>query len=257
VILERVLCTLWYLCFPAILVWHSVRIYLVECVTSYLVGFCGRFWLHIGGKLLCCCRCRCWRNKRWCVCFEYIDDDFPHTDESLCNSTTNDAGTKAAGAKAGVQEAGRAVSNGVEWRRIEDILVFKAHERTNPCLFAGEIEPADIQQGGLGDCWLTAAFAALTMSPGAIQNCFLTQEYDRRGCYEIQLYDGRKRKFETIVVDDFVPVHKPKDASEPVRTLFASPHDNELWVLLLEKAFAKMLGSYRLRDIIITIRTLD
>eukprot|EP01050_Picozoa_sp_SAG11_P050272 SAG11_NODE_27925_length_327_cov_0.754386_1_plen_37_part_10 len=30
-----------------------------------------------------------------------------------------------------------------------------------PCLFAGEIEPADIDQGGLGDCWLMSSFAAV------------------------------------------------------------------------------------------------
>ena len=243
----HILCALWYIFFPVILVWYSFRIFVVECITSYMVGFCGRFWLTVGRLACCCCKCRCWRHRTWCVCFQYIDEDFPHTDESLCNKTTNESGTKAFRSKA-AQEAGRSTQGGVEWKRIEDILTFKAHQGTTPCLFADEIEPADIDQGGLGDCWLMAAFAALTMSPGAIQNCFKTQEYDRRGCYEIRLYDGRIRKFVTIVIDDYVPVHKQSVAEaskgKVAEPLFAHPHDNELWVLLLEKAFAKMLGSY-------------
>ena len=178
-----------------------------------------------------------------CVCLPWTDAEFPHSEESLCNDTTNEAGKKSFRSKVGV-EAGRSASGGVTWKRIEEVLTFKAHQLSKPCLFAGEIEPADIDQGGLGDCWLLAAFAALTMSPGAIQNCFLTQEYNLRGLYEVRLYDGRQQKFVTIYVDDYVPCHVNKDPKTPVETLFANPHDNELWVLLLEKAFAKLIGSY-------------
>jgi calpain-15 len=44
--------------------------------------------------------------------------------------------------------------------------------------------------------------------------------------------------WETVVVDDFFPCYPD---GGPV---YARGHDNELWVLLLEKAYAKLCGSY-------------
>jgi calpain-15 len=41
------------------------------------------------------------------------------------------------------------------------------------------------------------------------------------------------------VVDDYVPVDK--ESNEPV---FVSPRGNEMWTMILEKAFAKFTGSY-------------
>lgn len=164
-----------------------------------------------------------------------MDKNFPRDDSSLCNETTNEDGRKAFESKAAL-EAGRSTSGGVEWKRIENLFTEKD---ARPCLFSGEIEPADIDQGGLGDCWLMASFAALSMCPGAIQQCFLTKEYNHRGMYEVRLYDARKEQFVTLVVDDYVPCHKGTN-----QTLFANPHGTELWVLILEKAFAKLLGSF-------------
>lgn len=41
-----------------------------------------------------------------------------------------------------------------------------------------------------------------------------------------------------ILVDDYVPVNKSN------KPLFCQPNKNEIWVLLLEKAWAKAHGSY-------------
>jgi calpain-15 len=43
---------------------------------------------------------------------------------------------------------------------------------------------------------------------------------------------------EEIIVDDFIPVN---EVGEP---LFCQPNKNEFWVLILEKAWAKVHGSY-------------
>jgi calpain-15 len=51
------------------------------------------------------------------------------------------------------------------------------------------------------------------------------------------LYDGREKKFKRITVDDYLPA----DGGKPI---FANPNGSELWVLLLEKAMAKLFGSY-------------
>jgi calpain-15 len=51
------------------------------------------------------------------------------------------------------------------------------------------------------------------------------------------LYDGREKKFKRITVDDYLPA----DGGKPI---FANPNGSELWVLLLEKAMAKLFGTY-------------
>jgi hypothetical protein len=100
-------------------------------------------------------------------------------------------------------------------------------------------EANDIYQGQLGDCWLLSAIASLTVKPSLIENLFLTREFNPRGKYQFRFYDSPTSAFTTVTIDDYIPV----DASteEPV---FSAPHGNECWVMLLEKAFAKYMGSY-------------
>lgn len=57
-----------------------------------------------------------------------------------------------------------------------------------------------------------------------------------KGRYEVKLC--HYGVWETVVVDDFFPSY-PKGG--PV---YARGHNNELWVMLLEKAYAKLRGSY-------------
>ncbi|CAE7655448.1 DEK1, partial [Symbiodinium microadriaticum] len=45
-------------------------------------------------------------------------------------------------------------------------------------------------------------------------------------------------------VDEFIPCHPREWWDDEGTPLFARPNGNEAWVLLLEKAFAKMTGSY-------------
>lgn len=66
-------------------------------------------------------------------------------------------------------------------------------------------------------------------------------EASERHKYWIRLYDARigVEKFQKIYIDDYIPC-----LEETRRPVFAKPKGNELWVLLLEKAFAKFVGSY-------------
>ncbi len=240
--LGHCVCVLWYILFPVVWVWQSIRIYPVACICAYIAGACGLLWLRVGKYCCCCCaKTKCVYHQRWCICFPFLDKNFPHSNQALCNEATKDSGKAAFKSKEHALEGGRGISGGIEWRRIEELFMDEETKlmKGRPCLFDHEIEPSDIDQGGLGDCWLMSAMACLTMSRGTIQNCFLTEEYNRRGEYSIRLYNGKKRRFVTVVVDDYVPVHKGTHD-----TLFANPHGCELWVLLLEKAFAKLVGSY-------------
>ena len=120
----------------------------------------------------------------------------------------------------------------VEWRRIPDI--FKDQ---NYLLFEGTIEMADINQGSLGDCYFLASAAALSEYPNLIYHMFRTKKISENGLYEIVFFiDG---KFQLVLIDDYLPVNKKNGT-----IAYARPNKNELWVCLLEKAWAKINGGY-------------
>ena len=126
----------------------------------------------------------------------------------------------------------------VPWKRAPDI-VPKGRGVGRAKLF-DKIEADDVKQGGLGDCWLLSAIASCAEAhPEIIRRLFITQFVEPCGVYRIRLYDVRKEKWVVIVIDDRIPMD---DAN--ARPRFTKPNGNELWVMLLEKAFAKMWGSY-------------
>lgn len=125
----------------------------------------------------------------------------------------------------------------IEWKRGTEIR--EASDKTHPHLFEGGIDAADIAQGALGDCWLMSAFACLAEKHGAIENVFGNREFNPRGKYTIYLWDAVDQRWEGVDVDDTIPFDKNSG-----RPAFAKPKSDELWVLLLEKAFAKFCGSY-------------
>jgi len=105
-------------------------------------------------------------------------------------------------------------------------------------VFLDDIEPNDIKQGMLGDCWLMCALAALSERPDLVRRMFLTKSVNQAGIYRVRLW--KDAEVVTVTVDDYFPCF-PEGL--PV---FSRSHGNELWVLLLEKAFAKLNGSYML-----------
>jgi len=104
------------------------------------------------------------------------------------------------------------------------------------------IEPNDILQGGLGDCWLLSAISALAEFPTYLENIFLNNTLSVDGKYVIKLYDASLKRWIEVTIDDRIPCKKI-NSLKPI-PLYSRMHDNEIYVLLLEKAFAKMSGSY-------------
>eukprot|EP00929_Paragymnodinium_shiwhaense_P084314 TRINITY_DN45073_c0_g1_i1.p1 TRINITY_DN45073_c0_g1~~TRINITY_DN45073_c0_g1_i1.p1 ORF type:complete len:736 (+),score=158.91 TRINITY_DN45073_c0_g1_i1:108-2315(+) len=203
------------LCMPCVLTYNAIRIFWCDCCCGYLSRW---------GMLAACKGC-CWR--------EFADADFPPDDRSI-------------GQVKGDTASGMTSSTGVEWVKASTIAaqeaVAKGQEATAH-LFQGEIEPADVLQGALGDCWLMAALACVAERPEVLQQAIVSKHVDPRGKYYFRLFNQVKSspgtKWVDIVIDDKIPVEpgtlKPK---------FARTHCNEMWVLLLEKAFAKMYGGY-------------
>jgi calpain-15 len=185
-------------------------------------------------QVLCFCNCACTRKASPCCCFEYDDPDFPPMAVSVGPWKDKSA---------------EEVDKEIEWKRgneicsVEEVPGEGTDDVQHIRLFSDKIEPSDIGQGQLGDCWLMTALACLSEFPGAIQNIFETDEYNPRGRYVVRLYCGQKRRWESIVVDDHIPVKRGTDTP-----IFAKPNGKELWVALLEKAFAKFVGNYQKLD---------
>jgi len=103
------------------------------------------------------------------------------------------------------------------------------------CIFKDKIEPDDIKQGVLGDCYFLSALSVLAEQPERIIELFETHEVNEYGIYALRFC--KNGEWSTVIVDDYFPCK----GNTPV---FSRAHGDELWVMLLEKAWAKVHGSY-------------
>ena len=125
----------------------------------------------------------------------------------------------------------RPIDTVIQWRRAVDFFAgdFKIFDT---------IEPNDIKQGKLGDCWFMCALASLAERPELVERLFITKEKSEHGFYQVRFC--KSGEWVRVTVDDYFPCF-PKDTP-----IFSRSHGNELWVLILEKAYAKLHGSYAL-----------
>ncbi|KPA75514.1 putative calpain-like cysteine peptidase putativecysteine peptidase Clan CA family C2 [Leptomonas pyrrhocoris] len=110
-------------------------------------------------------------------------------------------------------------------------------------LFRDGICPGDVEQGELGDCWLMCALATQAEEPKTIMQMFrhpkgadLARRERAIGAYRVSF--NKNGLWRSILVDDYLPV------VAGVPTFAHSSDPCELWPAILEKAFAKMHGSY-------------
>lgn len=123
------------------------------------------------------------------------------------------------------------------WRRPEDFVwVDYAQGLLEPSIFYESIEPNDIREGVLGNSWFTSALATLAERPALIERLFITKEINSLGIYKIKIC--KNGEWTTVTIDDLFPCY-PEGGP-----LFSRGHGNELWVMLIEKAYAKLHGNY-------------
>jgi calpain-15 len=153
---------------------------------------------------------------------QYADPDFPPTRDSLSKSWT------------AMPVRVKMTWSNFQWKRIDEIC-------QAPIKVSDLIEPTDILQGELGDCYFLSALSAIAEFPHRIQKLFDTQEYEASGCYIVSMLDTGV--FKDFIVDDYFPCDRNGLLA------FSGPKVDrgvsELWVLLLEKAYAKRFGSYQ------------
>ncbi|CAH8441341.1 unnamed protein product [Schistosoma rodhaini] len=145
----------------------------------------------------------------------YQDPEFPANDASIGNMPH--------------------VSGRVEWKRPKDINPLAAFCTKSYSRF-------DVDQGALGDCWFASVMATVTKYPALMSNIIPpNQTFKGSGYTGAFVFNfWRFGEWVEVVVDDRIPV--VKGTCNPV--FIHSTDNSEFWSCLLEKAYAKLCGSY-------------
>jgi len=128
----------------------------------------------------------------------------------------------------------RNIGQQFEWKRPGELC-------DDPHMFIGGATRFDIKQGDLGNCWFLAALGSLCAAGDERllhrvipkDNSF-TRDY--AGVFHFQIW--QYGKWIDVVIDDRLPTLNGR------LQFVHSPSKNEFWPALLEKAYAKLNGSY-------------
>jgi hypothetical protein len=104
----------------------------------------------------------------------------------------------------------------------------------------GNPDPADVQQGDLGDCYFLASLAAVANANPSLITGMISDKGG--GTFEVRFYKdtawvGKTFEARTVTVTASFP-------KEGDNWIYAKPSGNKFWVMLVEKAWGKFKGSY-------------
>ncbi len=107
-------------------------------------------------------------------------------------------------------------------------------------MFVGGLDRFDINQGEIGNCWFLAALANLAENKRCFERVVPPHQGfgpDHVGIFKFRFW--RFGEWVEVVIDDRLPTRNGK------LIYVRSVEKNEFWSALLEKAYAKLHGSYK------------
>ena len=161
----------------------------------------------------------------------------------------------------GVPPAGSPSYKNIQWYPLTEISDYAQ-------FFSDGIESNDVIQGGLGDCWFISALSVIATKDYLLRGEFsddilsdkkIDQEENvmlSTGVYPPIFHSFRKKgifcfrffknfKWRYVLVDNRLPCLRVYDNQTPTPLYGKCRAMNEFWVSLIEKAYAKLHGSYR------------
>mmetsp|Transcript_15945 Transcript_15945/g.21081 ORF Transcript_15945/g.21081 Transcript_15945/m.21081 type:complete len:603 (-) Transcript_15945:330-2138(-) len=125
-------------------------------------------------------------------------------------------------------------ADAVEWNRINS---YEITDCDNPKTFVEGTEPGDVVQGALGNCWFISSLSVLAQRQMLLRNVIVSDKNADKGIYTLQFFKGGKWVF--VHIDDQIPCNRAG------KVLFGhGANANETWVMIIEKAYAKLHGCY-------------
>ena len=156
---------------------------------------------------------------------KFIDIDFPPNDNAVINNKYD-------------ENLKNYLEYLIHWRTPPEFLKTEGESIDNIKLFNDdkEPEPNDIRQGLIPCNHLDSAISALAEKYNLIKRLFKTEKYNDNGIYQIKLCVNGV--WLIVVIDNYFPCIP---LSSPLVTRSQS---SELWILVLEKALAKVFDCY-------------
>ena len=123
------------------------------------------------------------------------------------------------------------------FKRIKDFDDFKKRRFK---IFEDNIKCNNISQGDLGTCYFLEALSVLSNYGELLYQLFPKEVLNNSGYYEICLYHNGE--WQKVLVDDYFLIRKDNNGKNAFA--FTQPVNDCLYSCFLEKAYAKILGSY-------------
>ncbi|KAK3241963.1 hypothetical protein CYMTET_48305 [Cymbomonas tetramitiformis] len=102
-------------------------------------------------------------------------------------------------------------------------------------------QATDVMQGGISDCWLMQSIAAAAYRfPDVVVESINPKVPSEQGVYSVRMWSPRHQHHFYLLLDDYIPT---MGGLTPYFSRF-NAQGAGLWVMLIEKAFAKLGGGY-------------